>query len=136
MRHAVLILTAALACGASAGLRAADVGLIKIKGAIGPATASYIARAIDVASERDDTCLIIELDTPGGSLDSTKEIVQKFYSSSVPTVVYVFPMGPGPAAPVASSRWPRTSRRCPPAPASARRTRFPSGPGARRRPAT
>ena len=93
MRHAVLILVATLACGALAGLRAADVGLIKIKGAIGPATASYIARAIDVASERENTCLIIELDTPGGSLDSTREIVQKFYSSSVPTVVYVFPDG-------------------------------------------
>ena len=37
--------------------------------------------------------LIIELDTPGGSLDATKEIVQKFYASSVPTVVYVFPEG-------------------------------------------
>jgi membrane-bound serine protease (ClpP class) len=93
MRHAVLILVAALACGSSAGLRAADVGLIKVKGAIGPATAGYISRAIDVASERDDTCLIIELDTPGGSLESTKQIVQKFYASSVPTVVYVFPDG-------------------------------------------
>ena len=40
-----------------------------------------------------DACLIIELDTPGGSLDSTKEIVQKFYASNVPTVVYVFPDG-------------------------------------------
>ena len=93
MRHAVLILAAALACGASAGLRAADVGLIKIKGAIGPATASYIARAIDVAAERSDTCLIIELDTPGGSLESTKQIVQKFYAASIPTVVYVAPDG-------------------------------------------
>ena len=93
MRHAVLILAAALACGSSAGLRAADIGLIRIKGAIGPATASYIARAIDVASERDNTCLVIELDTPGGSLDSTKDIVQKFYASTVPTVVYVFPDG-------------------------------------------
>src|SRR5512137_1541142 len=93
MRHAVLILVAALACGTSAGLRAAYVGLIKIKGAIGPATASYIARAIDVASEREDRCLIIELDTPGGSLESTKTIVQKFYASPVPTVVYVFPDG-------------------------------------------
>jgi membrane-bound serine protease (ClpP class) len=93
MRHAVLILAAALAYGSPAALRAADVGLIKIKGAIGPATASYIARAIDVASEREDTCLVIELDTPGGSLDSTKEIVQTFYASKVPTVVYVFPDG-------------------------------------------
>ena len=91
MRHWVLILVAGLTCGSAAGLRAADVGLIKINGAIGPATASYIARAIDVAGERDDACLIIELDTPGGSLDSTKEIVQKFYASTVPTVVYVAP---------------------------------------------
>jgi membrane-bound serine protease (ClpP class) len=93
MRHAVLILVAALACGSPAGLHAADVGLIKVRGAIGPATASYISRAIDVASERGDACLIIELDTPGGSLESTKEIVQKLYASTVPTVVYVFPDG-------------------------------------------
>jgi membrane-bound serine protease (ClpP class) len=79
--------------GSSADLQAADVGLIKINGAIGPATASYIARAIDVATERGDACLIIELDTPGGSLDSTKTIVQKFYASTIPTVVYVAPEG-------------------------------------------
>jgi membrane-bound serine protease (ClpP class) len=93
MRHAALILMTVLACGSPAGLRAAAVGLIKINGAIGPATASYISRAIDVATERDDTCLIIELDTPGGSLESTKQIVQTFYASRVPTVVYVFPDG-------------------------------------------
>ena len=93
MRHAVLILAAALACGSSVGLRAADVGVINIKGAIGPATASYIGRAINIATEREDTCLVIELDTPGGSLDSTKDIVQKFYASRVPTVVYVYPDG-------------------------------------------
>jgi membrane-bound serine protease (ClpP class) len=80
-------------CGSSAGLQAADVGLIKINGAIGPATASYIARAVDVAGGRGDACLIIQLDTPGGSLDSTRAIVQKFYASTVPTVVYVAPDG-------------------------------------------
>jgi membrane-bound serine protease (ClpP class) len=82
-----------LTYGYAARLPAADVGLIKINGAIVPATASYIARAIDVAAERGHTCLIIELDTPGGSLESTKQIVQIFYSSPVPTVVYVFPAG-------------------------------------------
>jgi len=93
MRHSLLILLAGLTGTSVMGVRGADVGLIKINGAIGPATASYIARAIDVAGERSDTCLIIELDTPGGSLESTKQIVQKFYASSVPTVVYVFPDG-------------------------------------------
>src|ERR1035441_8803543 len=93
MRHWALILMAGLTCGAAIALQAGDVGLIKINGAIGPATASYISRAIDVAGESGDTCLIIQLDTPGGSLDSTKTIVQTFYASKVPTVVYVAPEG-------------------------------------------
>src|SRR5207253_8026453 len=76
---------------AGGNLRATEVGLIKINGAIGPATTSYISRAIDVAAFRHDACLIIQLDTPGGLLDSTRDIVQKFYTSPVPTVVYVAP---------------------------------------------
>jgi membrane-bound serine protease (ClpP class) len=78
---------------AGGNLRATEVGLIKIDGAIGPATASYISRAIDVAAARHDACLIIQLDTPGGLLDSTKDIVQNFYASPVPIVVYVSPSG-------------------------------------------
>lgn len=85
------MLIVGLTCGAGASLPAADVGLIKVNGAIGPATASYIARAIDLAGARDDACLIIQLDTPGGLLDSTKDIVAKLYESKVPTVVYVSP---------------------------------------------
>ena len=87
------IFLAGLICEPVAGLRAADVGLITIKGVIGPATAGYISRAIDLAGARGNACLIIQLDTPGGSLESTKEIVQKFYASTVPTVVYVAPPG-------------------------------------------
>ena len=70
---------------------AAQVGLIKIDGAIGPATASYISRAIDAATAQGDGCLIIQLDTPGGLVDSASQIVEKFYASKVPTVVYVSP---------------------------------------------
>jgi membrane-bound serine protease (ClpP class) len=81
---------AGLLLGAAAA-PATQVGLIKINGAIGPATGSYIARAIDVAEAENDECLIIQLDTPGGLLDSTSEIVQKLYASKVPTVVYVAP---------------------------------------------
>jgi len=71
----------------------AQVGLIRINGAIGPATANYVARAIEAAAEQHDQCLIIELDTPGGLLESTKDIVQTFYASKVPVVVYVSPSG-------------------------------------------
>ena len=80
-----------LACRLPVGLQAADAGLINLDGAIGPATASYIARAINLAGERSNVCLIVQLDTPGGLLDSTKDIVQKMYDSKVPIVVYVAP---------------------------------------------
>jgi membrane-bound serine protease (ClpP class) len=74
-----------------ASVQAAQVGMIKINGAIGPATSQYISRAVDTAAAQNDVCLIIELDTPGGLLDSASEIVEKLYDSKVPTVVYVAP---------------------------------------------
>jgi membrane-bound serine protease (ClpP class) len=82
---------AGLLLGAAA--QAAQVGLIKIDGAIGPATANYISRALDVAAAQNDECLIIRLNTPGGLADSMNDIVQDFYASPVPTVVYVAPEG-------------------------------------------
>ncbi|MGB8370054.1 MAG: nodulation protein NfeD [Verrucomicrobiia bacterium] len=92
MKRWQFIAMAGLLLGA-ATIPAAQVGLIKIDGAIGPATGSYIARAINEAAVQNDECLIIQLDTPGGLLESTKQIVQTFYASKVPTVVYVAPSG-------------------------------------------
>jgi len=73
--------------------RGGTVGLVEIEGAIGPATAEYVARAVTEADRRGDECLIVRLDTPGGLLDSTKEIVQTFYASKRPIVVFVGPAG-------------------------------------------
>jgi membrane-bound serine protease (ClpP class) len=72
---------------------AEKVALIKIDGAIGPATASYISRSIEEASQQNVQCLVIQLNTPGGLLDSTQTIVQRFLGSTVPVVVYVAPTG-------------------------------------------
>ena len=91
MRHGIFILATTLVLGSANPLHSAQVGLIKIDGAIGPATAGYISRAIAVAAARKDECLILQLDTPGGLLESTKHIVRSFYNSPVPTVVYVAP---------------------------------------------
>jgi membrane-bound serine protease (ClpP class) len=91
MKLLVSIVVTALIFGTASGAQTGKVGLIKIDGAIGPATASYIARAIDAAAAQNDACLVIQLDTPGGLLESTKQIVQSFYASRVPTVVYVAP---------------------------------------------
>lgn len=91
-RPLVILGCGLLALNVSQGAES-QVGLIQIDGAIGPATASYVERAIGVAADRADTCLIIRLDTPGGLLDSTKEIIQAFYKSRIPVVVYVAPEG-------------------------------------------
>jgi membrane-bound serine protease (ClpP class) len=81
-----------LAC-TSAVFAAEKVSLINIDGAIGPATASYISRSIDEARAQNAQCLLIQLNTPGGLLDSTQKIVQNFLGSPVPVVVYVAPTG-------------------------------------------
>jgi membrane-bound serine protease (ClpP class) len=91
MRHWRFIAVVGIFFGVA--VNAAPVGLIKINGAIGPATASYISRAVDAAAAQHDECLIIQLDTPGGLLESTKQIVQTFYAAKIPTVVYVSPSG-------------------------------------------
>src|SRR5689334_8652772 len=54
-----------------------------------------IKRAIKLAEQRQYACLLIQMDTPGGLLDSTKEIVQSFYSASIPVVIFVAPSGAG-----------------------------------------
>src|ERR1700689_3628224 len=69
------------------------VCLSNVDGAIGPATADYISRSIDEAESNGAQCLIIQLNTPGGLLDSTRLIVQKLLGSKVPVVVYVTPTG-------------------------------------------
>ena len=95
MKVIASILTAAMTLSVVPRLLAENVGLIEIKGAISPATENYISRAIDVATRQNDACLIIQLDTPGGLVSSSQEIVQKFYASTVPIVVYVYPPGAG-----------------------------------------
>jgi membrane-bound serine protease (ClpP class) len=91
MRRWHFIAMAGLLLGTA--VQATQVGLIRIDGAIGPATATYISRAIEAAAAQNDACLVIQLDTPGGLLESTKQIVQTFYTAKVPTVVYVAPSG-------------------------------------------
>jgi membrane-bound serine protease (ClpP class) len=75
------------------GAPAGRVDLIGINGPIGPATADYVSRSIRQAAADKAECLVVRLDTPGGLLDSTKEIVQAFYASPVPVVVFVEPEG-------------------------------------------
>ncbi|NTW12725.1 MAG: nodulation protein NfeD, partial [Anaerolineales bacterium] len=61
------------------------------EGPIMPPMLEYIRRGIEAADRRNAEVLIIELNTPGGSLDTMIEIISEIRSSNVPVVVYVAP---------------------------------------------
>ncbi len=71
----------------------ADVLKIVVNDAIQPVTAEYIGRALDLAAANHDQAVLIELNTPGGLVDSTREIIDKIVASPVPVIVYVTPAG-------------------------------------------
>jgi membrane-bound serine protease (ClpP class) len=67
--------------------------LVDIKGAIGFVAASHLAKALDRATASGALALIVRLDTPGGLLDSTREMIHAILASRVPVVMYVAPNG-------------------------------------------
>jgi len=71
----------------------APVFVAEVEGIINPATAKFIIESIDQAVKEGGQCLIIELDTPGGLMDSMRNIVKKILTSPIPIIVYVGPSG-------------------------------------------
>jgi membrane-bound serine protease (ClpP class) len=71
----------------------AEVLKIVVDDTIQPITDEYIGRALAEAARNKDQALLIELNTPGGLLDSTQEIVKRILASPVPVIVYVAPSG-------------------------------------------
>ncbi len=69
------------------------VHVLHIEGTIVPVLADYIDRGITNAEEEGSVACVIELNTPGGLLDSTERIVQRIMNADVPIVVYVSPKG-------------------------------------------
>jgi membrane-bound serine protease (ClpP class) len=96
MKWPALILALGFGFATAAGSHASpqrDVAMIEITGEITPTTAGYVSRAINLAAERNNSCLIVRLNTPGGVFDSTQRITEKFFASPVPIVVFVAPKG-------------------------------------------
>lgn len=97
-RILLVLFSAVLLAGGLAGqslaqAQAAHVLVIKVAGTIDPVKERYISRAIRKAEEDRATLLIIELDTPGGLLSSTRDIVEALLEAPVPVAVYVSPRG-------------------------------------------
>ena len=71
----------------------APVVVIELDGAIDRVTERYLDGAIGDANKDGATVVIIEIDTPGGLLDSTRAMVSDILASEVPVVAYVSPVG-------------------------------------------
>lgn len=84
-----LLITAFIAIEAQAATSTIEV--LHVEGTIVPIVADYIDRGISQAEDKNATVCIIELNTPGGLLDSTERIVQRIMNADVPIVVYVSP---------------------------------------------
>lgn len=69
------------------------VHVIKVDGVISPVSAEFITKSIKRAEEAGAHCLIIELDTPGGLMESTRQITKGILASEIPIIVYVSPSG-------------------------------------------
>jgi len=71
----------------------ADVWVMNIDGAIGPAVADWFIRTLTDAEEAGADLLVLELDTPGGLDNSMRDMIKKLLSSDVPVATYVTPRG-------------------------------------------
>ncbi|MBI1802615.1 MAG: nodulation protein NfeD [Chloroflexi bacterium] len=82
----------ALAAGREAHARAASrVTVASVDGPIVAVVADYLDRAIKVAEQDGSSALVLELNTPGGDVNTTLRIIQRFGASRVPIIVYVAP---------------------------------------------
>jgi membrane-bound serine protease (ClpP class) len=67
--------------------------ILYIESVIGPATASFVQSGIETAQSREAELIILSIDTPGGLVDSMRNIIREILGSSIPVVVYVSPSG-------------------------------------------
>jgi membrane-bound serine protease (ClpP class) len=69
------------------------VYVLSLKGTVNPGTAIHLKTGIRKAEEEGASCLVIELDTPGGLVSSLRRMVQDMMGADLPVVVYVSPSG-------------------------------------------
>jgi len=92
--YSALLLCAVLSLAGSVAATPEDrVIVIEVDGTIVPVAAQYIERGIEYAEDQNATALVILLNTPGGLLNATEDIVTAILNSDVPVLTYVSPKG-------------------------------------------
>lgn len=77
----------------SAALRAQEVWLVELRGAIGPASADFVMRALDDAADSGAALVVLRIDTPGGLDLAMRDIIRAILASPVPVASWVAPGG-------------------------------------------
>ena len=91
MLAVALIAGLALAPGAAA--ETPHVRLVVLDADVDPVTANWIVDEIHAAGKAHDSALVLQMDTPGGLLDSMRKITQAELRSRVPIIAFVAPSG-------------------------------------------
>lgn len=101
-KYLMITLSLLLACISALGFAASTndesnssgiAVLIEMKGTIGPATQDYIKKGLERAEAEKAAVVILQLNTPGGLVSATRDIVQDIISSPIPVITYVAPGG-------------------------------------------
>ncbi len=93
MKNFLIFLSAALFTLHFSLAKEKSIHFLTIDGSINPVTSDYIHEGIKRAESQNAQVIIVELNTPGGLLKSTRIIVTEFLTTKVPVVVYVSPQG-------------------------------------------
>lgn len=67
--------------------------VVEVEGVIGPSTVRHIEKSIEEAQARNAEVIVLRLNTPGGLVDSTRQITSAILESSIPIIGYVSPAG-------------------------------------------
>jgi membrane-bound serine protease (ClpP class) len=93
MQRILVVLTVLALCATAVPSAAGEVVRLRVEDTIQPASQQYIERGLREAAERQASLVVLELDTPGGLVDTTRDITSAITTSSVPVVVFVAPSG-------------------------------------------
>ena len=90
---ALVLMIPLLLHGAEGNVKSPHYAVIHLEGTVNPVIAEFISKTINKAALDGASFVVIQMDTPGGLMDSMRTIIKSILSAPVPVVVYTYPRG-------------------------------------------